>query len=230
MSQLRRLGYEIEAGKSGAPEIKGYSQEYLDASSLRSQQIKAHMEQSGHSSPAAAQIAAHATRDGKQILTPAEVLEAHKELAAEHGNQAEQGDCRSPQTALRVSSSSRMDVAAARQAVTYSRASNFEREAVTDERLLMRDALRRGMGEATYVQVRAEFETRLERGEFRQLIGSKHATGRSFTTPETIAQERANVAHVLSGRNTFEPIATPEAARRQAESRPFLNERAAHRH
>ena len=28
-SQLHRLGYEIEAGKRGAPEIKGYSQEYL---------------------------------------------------------------------------------------------------------------------------------------------------------------------------------------------------------
>ncbi len=38
--QLRNLGYEIEAGKSGAPQIKGYSQEYLDASSLRSQQIQ----------------------------------------------------------------------------------------------------------------------------------------------------------------------------------------------
>jgi conjugative relaxase-like TrwC/TraI family protein len=31
--QLRRLGYEIEPGQSGAPEIKGYSQAYLDASS-----------------------------------------------------------------------------------------------------------------------------------------------------------------------------------------------------
>src|ERR1700729_2663769 len=31
--QLRNLGYDIEAGKSGAPDIKGYSQEYLDASS-----------------------------------------------------------------------------------------------------------------------------------------------------------------------------------------------------
>jgi conjugative relaxase-like TrwC/TraI family protein len=38
--QLRNLGYDIEAGKSGAPEIKGYSQEYFDASSPRSQQIK----------------------------------------------------------------------------------------------------------------------------------------------------------------------------------------------
>jgi len=38
--QLRALGYEIEAGRSGAPEIKGYTQEYLDASSLRHQQIE----------------------------------------------------------------------------------------------------------------------------------------------------------------------------------------------
>jgi conjugative relaxase-like TrwC/TraI family protein len=37
-SQLRSLGYEIESGKSGAPEIKGYSQEYLDASRPRRQQ------------------------------------------------------------------------------------------------------------------------------------------------------------------------------------------------
>jgi len=47
MYRLRRLGYEIEPGKSGAPEIKGYSQEYLDASSPRSQQIRAYMEQNG---------------------------------------------------------------------------------------------------------------------------------------------------------------------------------------
>ena len=45
MYQLRNLGYEIEAGKSGAPEIKGYSQEYLDASSLRSQQIQEQLAQ-----------------------------------------------------------------------------------------------------------------------------------------------------------------------------------------
>jgi conjugative relaxase-like TrwC/TraI family protein len=31
--ELRNRGYEIETGRSGVPEIKGYSQEYLDASS-----------------------------------------------------------------------------------------------------------------------------------------------------------------------------------------------------
>jgi conjugative relaxase-like TrwC/TraI family protein len=86
--ELRNLGYEIEAGKSGAPEIKGYSQEYLDASSPRSQQIKEHLEKFGYSGAEAAQIAAHATRDGKQILTSEQVLAAHQEMAASFGNQA----------------------------------------------------------------------------------------------------------------------------------------------
>src|SRR5271157_2743495 len=57
--RLRNLGYEIEPGRSGAPEIKGYSQEYLDASSPRSQQIREHLEKTGYQGPEAAQIAAH---------------------------------------------------------------------------------------------------------------------------------------------------------------------------
>src|SRR5437764_2260257 len=85
--RLRQLGYEIERGRSGAPEIKGYTQEYLDASSPRSQQIREHLEKIGHSSKEAAEIAAHATRDRKEILSPREVLEAHRRLAAEFGNQ-----------------------------------------------------------------------------------------------------------------------------------------------
>src|SRR5271156_6409293 len=38
--RLSELGYEFERGRSGAPEIKGYTQEYLDASSPRSRQIR----------------------------------------------------------------------------------------------------------------------------------------------------------------------------------------------
>ncbi len=44
-------GYELEKGKSGAPEIKGYSAAYLGASSPRSQQIKEQLEKTGHSGP-----------------------------------------------------------------------------------------------------------------------------------------------------------------------------------
>ena len=39
-AQLQGMGYEIERGEHGQPEIKGYSREYLEASSPRRQQIK----------------------------------------------------------------------------------------------------------------------------------------------------------------------------------------------
>src|ERR1700692_1520429 len=41
--RLGTLGYEIEQSVHGAPEIGGYSQEYLEASSPRRQQIKDHL-------------------------------------------------------------------------------------------------------------------------------------------------------------------------------------------
>jgi len=40
---LKELGYEIERGESSQPEIKGYSKEYLEASSPRRQQIEEHL-------------------------------------------------------------------------------------------------------------------------------------------------------------------------------------------
>src|SRR5271167_467520 len=85
--RLRELGYETERGPSGAPEIRGYSAEYLEASSPRRQQIQAHLAEQGLSGAAAAQIAAHRTRDAKQVLTRAETLARHRELAATYGNQ-----------------------------------------------------------------------------------------------------------------------------------------------
>ena len=90
--------------------------------------------------------------------------------------------------------------------MTFARESIFEREAVADERAILRDALRRGMGEASYRDIRAEFDSRREAGELRSVQGMKHAPARSFTTPETIAAERANIRYVLEGRNAVEPM------------------------
>ncbi|HZV06186.1 MAG TPA: MobF family relaxase [Gemmataceae bacterium] len=85
--RLKDLGYEIETGKSGAPEIRGYSAEYLEASSPRSQQIKEHMAEQGVAGAEAAQIAAHQTRDAKLALSAEETLARHREMAEAFGNQ-----------------------------------------------------------------------------------------------------------------------------------------------
>src|ERR1700722_3444143 len=223
--RLRNLGYEIEPGRSGAPEIKGYSQEYLDASSPRSQQIREHLEKTGYQGPEAAQIAAHSTRDRKEIHSPAEVLAAHRQIAAEFGNQADkvvmEARSRGQEHAPEHDRESSQQVA--RQAVTYARDRSFEREAVTDERELYRDALRRGMSETTYSEVRAGFEARIATGEFQLVPGQKHDSGRSFTTAETIRAEREILRRMQQGQGRAEQIMPIQAAVAHTEKQRHLN-------
>ncbi len=221
--RLSQLGYEVEPGRSGAPEIKGYSQEYLDASSPRSRQIREQLEKTGYRGPEAAQIAAHSTRDKKQALTAEEVLAAHKEMAASFGNQAHKVVAAAHANAQQQEHQ-RQSTTRAKEAVTFARDSIFEREAVADERTILRDALRRGMGETSYRDIRTEYDNRREAGDFRSVQGMKHDSGRSFTTPETISAERANIRYVLEGRNTVRPIMSAELARDQANTRSFLND------
>ncbi len=87
--RLQGLGYELERGKHGQPEIKGYTKEYLEASSPRREQIKDHLREMGIDGAGAAQVAAHRTRDSKELLSPEEVLARHRELAAQYGHQAD---------------------------------------------------------------------------------------------------------------------------------------------
>jgi hypothetical protein len=54
----------------------------------------------------------------------------------------------------------------AHAAVTFGKERNVEREAVVDERVVLRDALNRSMGDRTCGEIKAEFETRVGHGEF----------------------------------------------------------------
>jgi conjugative relaxase-like TrwC/TraI family protein len=223
--RLRNLGYEMEAGRSGAPEIKGYSQEYLDASSPRSQQIREHLEKSGYQGPEAAQIAAHSTRDRKEIHSPAEVLAAHRQIAAEFRNQADKvvAEARERAHGHTPNLNRENTRQVARQAVTYARDRSFEREAVTDERDLYRDALRRGMSGTTFAEVRAGFEARIASGEFQIVSGQKHDSGRQFTTAETIRAEREILLQMQRGQGRAEQIMPIQAAVAHTEKQQHLN-------
>jgi len=224
--RLRSLGYEIESGKSGAPEIRGYSQEYLDASSPRRQQIVEAVARSGFSGPEAAQIAAHNTRDGKQILSPAKVIAAHRQIAAEFDNQADKVVAAAHQR-QRNQAQERPTAERTQQAhsaVTFARDRSFEREAVLDERAIFVDAMRRGMGETTYPEVRATFEARVAKGEFRLVATDKHGSGRQFTTADTIKAEKEIVQRVLDGQGCAPQLLSIEHAIPLTEERPQLNQ------
>lgn len=224
--QLRSLGYEIATGRSGAPEIKGYTLEYLDASSPRRQQIEEALARSGLSGPAAAQIAAHYTRDGKVIMSPEKVLAAHQQIATEFGNQAEKvvAEARGRRQTQTLDLLSEGRQQRADSALTFARNRGFEREAVTDERALFVNALRRGMGETTYSEVRASFEARIASGEFRLVAGEKHSTGRMFTTAETIKAEREVVKTMQEGQNRAPQIMSIQRTIPLTKARPELNQ------
>ncbi|MGC2416964.1 MAG: MobF family relaxase [Candidatus Acidiferrales bacterium] len=203
--RVRQLGYEITAGRSGAPEIKGYTQEYLDASSPRSRQIRQYLERTGRSGKEAAEIAAHSTRDRKEIHSAAEVMAAHRKLAAAFGHQADAvvrtARERSQHQEKPVNSLDRV-----RESLTFSRDKNFEREAVVDERALIRDGLRRGMGEITHAQVRANLDVRLASGEFQIVERPQNIPGRQFTTAKTIEAEHEILHRMHEGRDYLEPV------------------------
>jgi ATP-dependent exoDNAse (exonuclease V) alpha subunit len=61
-------------------------------------------------------------------------------------------------------------------------------------------------------------------GPILVMLTMKHSSGRSFTTPETIAAERTNIRSILEGRNAIEPIMSAESAREQATMKTFLND------
>ena len=220
--RVRQLGYEITTGRSGAPEIKGYTQEYLDASSPRSQQIREYLERTRRSGKEAAEIAAHATRDRKEIHSPREVMAAHRKLAADFGHQAEavvraaHERCQHQQKP--VNSFERV-----RESVTFSRDKNFEREAVVDERELIRDGLRRGMGEITHAQVRTNLDARVASGEFQIVERPQGIPGRQLTTAKTVEAEHEILRRMREGQNHVEPVLSRSQAIAVADHHSHLN-------
>src|SRR5579859_6028622 len=221
--RVRQLGYEIATGRSGTPEIKGYTQDYLDASSPRSQQIREYLARTGRSGKEAAEIAAHSTRDRKEIHSPAEVMAAHRKLAADFGNQAD-AVVRAARERAQHQEKPVNSLDRVRESLTFSRDKNFEREAVVDERALIRDGLRRGMGEITHAQVRANLDTRLASGEFQIVERPQSIPGRQFTTAKTIDAEHEIIRRVREGQSHIEPVLPRPQAIALTSQHPHLNQ------
>ncbi|MGH7744405.1 MAG: MobF family relaxase, partial [Candidatus Dormibacteria bacterium] len=220
--RLKALGYEIEHGKSGQPDIAGYTEEYLAASSPRRQQIEEHLAKENQRGADAAQIAAHKTREAKLDISREEMQERHQEMAKAFGNQPEHVLDAARHRPQQVESMSPATTAQA--AVTFSKDRNFEREAVVDERELLLDALRRSMGEATFAEVRATFDRRANSGGFIEVEKKAGAPSRMFTTQEMIDYERDTIRVMREGQNKYAAIVSLETYKRIEREHPHLVE------
>ena len=216
--KLQSLGYQIEVNnRTGAPEIKGFSKEYLQEASPRSQEVKKEaqeMKERLQSEGAIVkegaglnQAAARTNRLSKRY-DHGEMRRRALEMDARYDNQAkravreaiERGSLRLSQDEI---------TKRAQEAVTFARDNATEREAVTDMRKVMTDALRRNIGLTTYEAVATELHQRVERGEFVEIIRERKP--REATTQRMLEMEKSNIQTMLNGQGQQNPIVGNDA-------------------
>jgi predicted ribonuclease YlaK len=115
-------------------------------------------------------------------------------------------------------------VDAARRAVTFARDRNLEREAVVEERAILRDALQRSLGEARVEKVKEELGRRVDRGEFISVEQERSTPGRSFTTPAMMELEQDTIDRMHAGQGQHAELVSQST--REAITREYrhLNE------
>lgn len=216
--KLQALGYQIEVDqRTGAPEIKGFSKEYLQEASPRreevrkeAQEMKERLEQEGATVKEGAglnQAAARTNRASKRY-DHSEMRRRALEMDARYDNQAK----RTVREAIERGQPqfSQEEIAKrAQEAVTFARDNATEREAVTDMRKVMADALRRNLGLTTYEAVASELRQRIERGEFVEIIRDRRP--REATTQRMLQMEKSNIETMLNGQGQHAPIVGQDA-------------------
>jgi conjugative relaxase-like TrwC/TraI family protein len=216
--KLQGLGYQIEVDqRTGAPEIKGFSREYLREASPRreevkkeAQEMKERLEQQGAVVKEGAglnQAAARTNRLSKRY-DHTQMRQRALEMDARYDNQAkrtvreaiERGGLYLAQDEI---------TKRAQEAVTFARDNATEREAVTDMRKVMADALRRNIGLTTYEAVATELHQRIDRGEFVEIIRQRKP--REATTQRMLEMEKSNIQTMLDGQGRHAPIVGNDA-------------------
>jgi conjugative relaxase-like TrwC/TraI family protein len=208
-TELQKLGYQIAVdARTGAPEISGFSKDYLIASSPRHEEVqreaaemKARLAQEGIKVKDGAglrQAAAKTDRMNKHYDRQ-EMRSRHLEMDTRFGGQAFQvveeaqahGSMNLPDEEIK---------SRARESITFARENAGEREAVVDKRNVLVDALRRNLGLTTYEAVVDEFARNIENGSLIRITRNPGID--EVTTSQTVAMEQSNIRTVIAGKGT----------------------------
>lgn len=222
-TQLRTLGYTIERGKNHAPEIYGFTPEYLASESLRSQQITEQVESKGLVGAESREIAAHSTRDDKLKLSAEQVREMHAAHAAEFGNQPARVVQHASLTLVKETTAARRE-GYARKAIEFARVKLSERNSVFDHHEVLTQALRHSRGRCGLEEIKTALETAREKGELIEVNHVRtNAPLHRYTTAEMLANERYAIEKVRDGKYMSYPInVSPRAELNEDQSRVML--------
>lgn len=216
--RLQKLGYEIDVdSRTGAPEIKGFSKQYLRESSPRSEEVrkeaaamKERLEQQGITVKEGAGLNQAAARNDRasKHYNREEMRERALEMDVKYERQAAKAVVQARERGS-INYSQDDITKRAQEAVTFARDNATEREAVTDVRKVMADALRRNLGLTTYEAVATELRQRVERGEFVEIIRERKP--RETTTRRMLEMEKSNIQTMLDGQGRHLPIVANDA-------------------
>jgi conjugative relaxase-like TrwC/TraI family protein len=207
--KLQALGYEIRVDPlTGAPEIKGFTAEYLQDSSPRRKEvlteekkIRGRMESEGKTVSDNArlkQIAARKNRRSKNFdrdLMHSRALE----MDVRHDYQAQRVVAEARER-LPLRLSQNEIERRAQEAVTFAREKVMEKDAVSDMRDVWIHALRRQLGFTNYAAIATEVHRRQESGEFIPITDRQERKPQT-TTERMLAMEKKNIQTMIDGKD-----------------------------
>jgi conjugative relaxase-like TrwC/TraI family protein len=204
-NRLQEAGYAIDI-KKGDFELSGFSKSLLDRFSRRTSQIEAVVEEKGITNPDLKAELGAKTREKKSLrLTWSELRnEWAGRLQPKEREQLDGASAR--KTPLQPKS---REV----ESVNFAIAHRFERTSVVEERQLLAEAFRRGLGAVSPAKVLHELRS-------RQLPTALIDGRRQVTTRESIQQERELVKFARQGRGRFRPL----VGKAKTISRTWLNQ------
>jgi len=217
--RMQRRGVKLRIDReTGAPEVVGITREYIEAASVRNEEIhrkaremQKRLEAEGERVKWGAglkQAAAKLNRQGKKY-DKAEMERMDAELEEKFGRQAHLEAAAIRERGPIVYSQEEI-AERAREAVTYGVGRAMEREAVADRRQVLADALRRNMLYTTYDAVTAEAQRREQAGELIGIERERRMSER--TTQKMLQMERENVRKATEGKGACDAIVEGEQA------------------
>jgi conjugative relaxase-like TrwC/TraI family protein len=209
-----RGGYDIEISpRTGAPEIAGFSAEYLAENSKRRDEVlqnearlKAEAQERGITVDDASLRgeAARMNRRSKKF-DRTEMQIRHLAVEAEFGFQAQKAVKRALERGQVIQKENPELI---KESVNYGIEHALERDAVVNQVEIEKHALWRGQGRVTYEQIKAEMSGRLEA---RELIQIDRGQGPEMTSRHMVELERDNIRRMKAGQGQSWRIIHPES-------------------
>src|SRR5215213_316118 len=216
--KLQALGYEIRVDpRTGAPEIEGFTEEYLQDSSPRrrevlkeEKQMKERIEREGKTVSDNARLKQAAARNNRRSkkFDPDLMHSRALEMDVRHGYQAQRLVAQA-RDRLPFQLSPYEIAVRAREAVIFARNKAVENEAVADIRKVIGDALRRNLGLTTCEAVMTELQQQMKtRGAFIKILRQQRPP--ETTTERMLTMEKENIQTMIDGKGSRPAMVEPE--------------------